>query len=277
MMKRDIIVFTLFFTFSCVLKQNSKFSPIICYNEQTPPFDSHKVSLLNKDGVPYKDTVLYKIKKIRTVFKPCTSYIYFAKYFSKKSHLITESKIKMMATGRRWKLQPELQDELVIQYEFNSSDIQKVRKYKLNKSLLGAEWTTEEKTGIIENVERIWMHPFRSNQFSFTQVAPFPEIKFPLEVGKSWVGQLRIQKGWGDWENTSGSFKYEVVSLDTVRVGFGEINNCWRIESKAKYPFGESYFNYWFHEKLGFVKMEYFNYGGQKLIIELLEIQTKDE
>lgn len=119
------------------------------------------------------------------------------------------------------------------------------------------------------------MHPFRSNQYNFTEVAPFPEVKFPLEVGKIWTGNLSILEGWGDWSNTQGYFVYEVTTKEDIITLFGKIENCWKIESKATYKFGESKFDYWFSEKLGFVKMNYINYGNQILEIELEEVKEK--
>ena len=46
------------------------------------------------------------------------------------------------------------------------------------------------------------------------------KIKFPLKIGKTWSGQLRIMDGWGDWTNTSGSFEYEVVAQETINIKY---------------------------------------------------------
>ena len=130
-------------------------------------------------------------------------------------------------------------------------------------------------TGVIENVEVVWMHPFRLNQYNFTEVAPFPEVKFPLKIGKAWTGNLNIQQGWGDWENTHGYFQYQITLKEDITTLFGKIENCWKIESKSKYEFGQSKLVYWFSEKFGFVKMDYINYGNQTLEIELEEVNEK--
>ncbi len=259
----------------CSPKGEISFTEVDCVEEEMPMFDGRKVSLLDDNGVAFKDTILGKIEKRRTVFKPCRDYIYRAKFYDENKNLITSSRIKMTATGRRWELQPEIQDELVIQHEYSKEDELKAAKYKLNKKLPDHGWIKETKMGIIENVEKIWMHPFRSNQFSFTEVAPFPEIKYPIEIGKSWTGQLSIQEGWGDWENTYGNFDYKIVSQEPIETEYGKIDLCWKVESKSNYPFGQSTFDYWFSEVFGFVKMSYRNYGGQYLEIELEEIHDR--
>jgi hypothetical protein len=276
------LLFPLFFvlsflSFACSDPPSSAFTQVECINEEMPAYDGRKVSLLNDEGVPYKDTILEKIEKRRTVFKPCRAYIYIARFYSAEEELITESRIKMVATGQRWKYQPEMQDEVVIQYAFSESDKKISLPHQLNRSLPDFDWINEERTGVIENVEKVWMHPFRANQFTFTEVAPFPEVEFPLKVGKSWTGQLRIQQGWGDWENTSGNFLYEVVAREAAETAYATLQDCWKIKSRASYSFGASYLDYWFHDTLGFVKMDYRNYGGQRLRIELQEVRDSDQ
>jgi hypothetical protein len=274
-MKNLLSIILILLLISCVSKKETSFTEIECVKEEMPKFDGRKVSLLDENGVAFKDTIIEKIEKRRTVFKPCIDYIYRANFYDEKKNLITSTRIKMTATGKRWEFQPEIQDEVIIQYEYSKKDEERAAKYKLNKKLPNYGWMKETKTGIIENVEKIWMHPFRSNQFSFTEVAPFPEIKYPIEIGKSWTGQLRIQEGWGDWENTSGNFNYEITSKEPIEIKYGKIDKCWKVKSKSNYPFGKSNFDYWFSENLGFVKMNYRNYGGQYLEIELEEMNER--
>jgi len=248
---------------------------IICSPDPMPRYDGNKVTLLDDNQNPIRDTIISQIEKRRDVFKPCRHMIYRAIWKSKSGQVITDSRIKMMATGLRWDVQPEIQDEIVIQVEFSERDKEQTKKYQLNKGILDRRWMEQGIEGVIENVEEIWMHPFRFNQFNFTEVAPFPEIKFPLNIGKTWTGQLRIMEGWGDWTNYSGNFEYEVVANEGITTKFGSIENCWHIKSKSNYPFGNSTLDYWFNESLGYVKKEYKNYGEQTLSIELEEIKEK--
>ena len=248
---------------------------INCTPEPLPKYDGKKVTLLDDDQNHIKDTILSQIVKRRDIFKPCRHMIYRAVWKDEKGEVITNSRIKMMATGLRWDVQPEKQDEVLMQFEFSEWDKGQTKKHQLNKGILERRWMEQGIEGVIENVEEIWMHPFRSNQFNFTEVAPFPEVKLPLRIGKTWTGQLRIMDGWGDWSNASGNFQYEVLSQGTIKTKYGSIDNCWHIKSKSTYPFGSSTFEYWFHESLGFVKKEYQNYGNQTLSIELEEIKEK--
>lgn len=274
-MKNLLFIFLILLLVGCNSKKEALFTEVECSKEEMPKYDGRKVSFLDENGVAFKDTIMHKVEKRRTVFKPCRDYIYTANFYDRQKNLITSTRIKMTATGKRWEPQPELQDELIIQYEYSKDDEEKAAEYQLNKKLPDFGWMNEIKTGIIENVERVWMHPFRSNQFSFTEVAPFPEIEYPIKVGKSWTGQLGIREGWGDWANTSGNFSYEITSKESIETKYGIIDDCWKVESKSNYPFGKSNFDYWFNEKLGFVRMNYQNYGGQYLEIELEEVNDK--
>ncbi len=278
-MKNKIITLSILFlslNIGCLNKDVNKsvFSPIECTPEKMPEFDGNKVTILDDNGNAVKDTIISVIKKKRTVFRPCRELIYRAKFTSSKNELISNSRIKLMATGKRWQFQPEKQDEIIVQYEFTGEDFKRNEKSQLNKTFL-TNWAKEGIEGVIENVEKVWMHPFRGNQFNFTEVAPFPEVRLPLKIGKFWTGSLDILEGWGDWENTHVYSEYTITANENITTIFGQIENCWKVESKSKCKFGQSKFNYWFSEQLGFVKMEYVNYGNQTLIIELEEANEK--
>lgn len=269
---QTLILFISIITTSCSNNNTSKFTAIKCAPEVMPEFEGNKVSIIDDNGNPLRDTILEKIPKSRTVFKPCRDIIYRATFKSAENELISNSRIEMMATGKRWEGSPDIQDAVVIQYEFTNEDFKRNQKHQLNKSTIKNDWAKEVVEGVIENAEEVWMHPFRFNQFNFTEVAPFPEVKFPLEIGKTWTGNLNIQQGWGDWENTHGYFEYEITGKENINTRFGEIENCWKVVATSEYEFGKSKFDYWFSEKLGFVKMYYVNYGNQTLTIELEEV-----
>jgi len=147
----------------------------------------------------------------------------------------------------------------------------------LNKTLNTGlvEWTSLSIVGIIENVEKIWMHPFRRNQYNFTEVAPFPQVEFPLKIGKKWSdNSIRPGKSYGDWSNKQISSTFEVKAKENIVTKFGKINDCWRIFAESEFDFGKSTLEYWFNEELGFVKFNYTNYGNQTLEIELIKVEN---
>lgn len=176
----------------------------------------------------------------------------------------------MTATGNGWEHQPELQDEIVIQYAYDSYKIDFINQYSINPEL--QHWTKETNTGIIETASQTWMHPFRSNQYAFTEVAPFPSVKFPLEQGKIWSSNLNIYDGWGVWANSTLNNTYEVIGYETITTEFAKLE-AWHISSVTVAEFGISTHNFWYNEEFGFVKMIIKNYKGQLLQFELNQLK----
>ncbi|RNI29621.1 hypothetical protein EFA69_08670 [Rufibacter immobilis] len=181
-----------------------------------------------------------------------------------------------MATGRAWPAQPEVQDEVAQQFEVRDEELVELRKHFVNRKLAALDViTTQETTGVIENSEEVWMHPFRSNQFDFTEVAGFPEVQLPLEIGKTWTSYIHPGKGWGDWENTTVTSVYRVKKQEKLKTAFREFENCWKIACVSTAPFGDSKHDFWFDAHYGFVRMEYTNYQGQTLTFDLEEVIEK--
>lgn len=243
----------------------------MCAPEPMPKYE-YRASIIG-EMTPQLDSVL-RIEKRRDVFKPCRIYAFDAAFYSATNELISQERILLMATGKRWEHNPEKQDEILVKYEFDKEYIDSINLYQLNKSAVYNKWSRTVSTGIRENVEEIWMHPFRSNQYNFTEVAPFPQIKFPLSVGKKWTdNDIKLQEGWGDWSHMKVRSTFEVLSKETIQTNYGELENCWKVKAVSNFDLGRSEVTYWFHEKYGFVKLNYVNYGGQKLHIELAEIK----
>jgi len=143
----------------------------------------------------------------------------------------------------------------------------------LNKAWTSPNWQNQEITGVVENVEKIWTHPFRSNQYNFTQVAPFPQIELLLRIGKKWTGNnISIKEDFGDWANMKFKSEFEIIEKANIQTEYGEFKNSWKIKAIATFPLGKSELVYWFNEEFGFVQLVYTNYGNQRLEIEVTAI-----
>lgn len=208
---------------------------------------------------------------LRKIFKPCREYVFRARYWDNQFNLISDDYIWMMATGRDWAYEPESQDEIAIQYAVDSSKIDFIKQYSINPEL-DHPWKKGEVTGIIETEGATWMHPFRSNQYNFTEVAPFPFVKRPLEKGIQWTSNLNIYEGWGRWSDATISDTYQVIDLEKVETEFGTLD-AWHVKAVSTADFGSSVHDFWYHNEYGFVRMVVNNYAGQVLIIELVEIK----
>ncbi|MEM7108842.1 MAG: hypothetical protein AAF519_11500 [Bacteroidota bacterium] len=245
-MRQILSVLGICMIISCV-ENTTSFEPIDCYPS---------------DSIPNSN--------LRRIFKPCREYIYTAKYWDSTLNLISNEKIWMMATGKGWEYQPDRQDEIIIQYAYDTNTIDYINQFSINPEL--QHWEKQTSTGVIETAAETWMHPFRSNQYTFTEVAPFPSVRFPLQEGKKWSSNLNIYEGWGSWENSTLTNTYWINGYDTITTEFAQLG-AWHINSITQAEFGSSTHAFWYNEEYGFVKMIIKNYRGQILQFELNHVK----
>ncbi len=205
------------------------------------------------------------------IFKPCKHFTYSAKYWSENFDLLSESLVRMTATGNPASTNRQDEIEVVIQYDFDEETIPEVDKYNLNNEFKGKAWIEEIKAVALDNGLDTWITPFRENQYAFTQVAPFPSVNLPLEVNKQWTSNLLIYETWGDWNNQQLLSHYLVLGVEELTYQNQPIQ-AWHVTSYVETDFGTSTHDFWYHESLGFVKMQYKNYQGQLLIFELIQV-----
>ena len=225
---------------------------------------------INFDSLEFTER---RIPKIRRIFKAGRVYHYKAIYIGLNNDTLSNSLVNIRTTGLRWDQQPEKQDLIYYEFPGYKADSAKLSDHKINKEF--QIWTDNNATGVIENVERVWMHPIRVNQYKFTEVAPFPEVFFPLQNGKKWDGgETPIYKGWGEWCGQTVKSKYKIAGKAIFLFKGSEIS-CWVIKSISKCPSGKSKLITLFNENFGFVKMEYQNYEKEKLVFELIKMEEK--
>lgn len=131
-------------------------------------------------------------------------------------------------------------------------------------------------SGAIENESNIWIHPPREDLFKILELNPFPYIKAPFEVGNEWEWDLVIGNGyqderWALWEGTiNNQMNYKIIDYKTLETELGKLD-CFVIESEAKSEIGESSLKAFFNPKYGFVKLDYTNIDGSKILLNLID------
>ena len=136
-----------------------------------------------------------------------------------------------------------------------------------------------EKSGIIENERNTWLHPPRSEQFAMLELNPYPYVKFPLKIGRTWDWELEIgddfsSSFWVAWKGAIlNKYWYRITDRSTLQTSLGKID-CWVIESGGTSQLGQTSLTAFFNELLGFVKLEYTNIDGTKLVMNLTEIRV---
>jgi hypothetical protein len=116
------------------------------------------------------------------------------------------------------------------------------------------------------------MHPIRKNQYILTEIAPFPETKFPLVKGKTWNSTLYIYEAFGSFKGTVNS-TYIIEGVEARKYQCGTFK-CWRIVAKSLHDkLGESSVIFYFNEDLGFTEMEYTFFNSQKITFSLINFK----
>ncbi|MFK7950505.1 MAG: hypothetical protein AB8G11_23160 [Saprospiraceae bacterium] len=133
-------------------------------------------------------------------------------------------------------------------------------------------------TGIIEDKNRIWWHPPRSAYFFSTEFSPFPEIRFPLKKGTKWTGKIKAgynteAKEWIGNDYTEKTIDihstYEITDKTKIQTAFGELK-CYVVEATGTSQVTEAKLTAYFHPTIGFVKWDYHNLDGTRLVISLI-------
>ena len=132
----------------------------------------------------------------------------------------------------------------------------------------------KESTGLVDNKHNVWLHPPRTFLFHVLELNPYPYIKYPLAIGRQWQDSMSIGDHWSDprWKVWKGrivnKYAYEVKGRTSVSVEGKQIP-CWIIESSAKSSIGDTQLQSYFNEEYGFVKLDYTNIDGSKIILKL--------
>lgn len=261
-----------------LVSQNKVYSQNLITNEiletkQDTLFDIYKtLKIISNSDSTWTEQCERKIPKKRIIFRKGKTYHYKAIYTGSNNDTLSNSFVYMKTTGERWEEQPESQDLVYYEFPDYKADSIRLSNHFINREF--QSWTREKGEGVTENIERVWIHPIRANQYKFTEVAPFPEVELPLQKGKKWVNITNGIKAWGEWDGQTVKNKYKITGKTFYQLEDFTID-CWIIKSVAKCQSGKSKLITLFNEDYGFVKMDYQNYENEKLVFELMDVEEK--
>lgn len=233
-----------------------------------------------------------KAQRELEIFNQKKVFTYDAFFIEKSGDTLTKEILVLKGNENPWQFQ-KTQTELEIFYEPDSSALvsfvyplmaererikRNLSKAKTKKSWANYTWLMmKETTGKIENDTILWFHPPRSNQYIYTYLSAYPEVRFnELKIGGNWQSKISIVKGYPNNEEFVGTVTNNFVVKDklTTTVAGNSIENCWLIESSDIHSkLGESFSTFVFDEKYyGFIRMEFEYYNGIRIILNLKEV-----
>ncbi|SFD49806.1 hypothetical protein SAMN05518672_102185 [Chitinophaga sp. CF118] len=137
-------------------------------------------------------------------------------------------------------------------------------------------------TGVIDNYKNLWMHPPRQFTFKILQLNPFPFYYLDESVNH-WSWELETGGAYLDprWINSKEKVKinYDYVRQndETINSPLGKIK-CKVTNGTGTSEFGnttmKTYLKSYYHPKYGFVRLEYININGTKIVIQLTDIES---
>jgi hypothetical protein len=203
--------------------------------------------------------------------------MYRATLVSPHGDTLSREVVTLTPTGQPWKYQKKTQVGLVIRYAYSRQDSLRFLAHPSPLTKKATEpkpytWVRSLETGATESPQQVWMHPLRGNQYVYTEMAPFPQVKLDsLTLDGIWHNQTAILMGWGAFNGKTTS-RYHVVKRETRQYGAHIADNCWLIQAEGHHSqLGTSYLDFYFHPTYGFVEMNYRFYDGTKISFTLTQ------
>lgn len=219
-------------------------------------------------------TSVYSQQHKRELYDSLKVYTYNALFINEVGDTLSNETILFKPQGKIWKID-EQQDVVKTIYSTNDSVLAQFKNPKdKKKEHTKIRKTIESTSGLIETDSLIWLHPFRGNQYAYTEVAPFPEVKISkLQVGTSWDGGvLAILLGWGGLKGKV-THNYQVLANSKIKWNNKELLDCWEIKGTGLHDkLGESTVNFVYQKEVGFLTMDYHFYNGYRIVFSLVEI-----
>lgn len=194
------------------------------------------------------------------------TYIYSTQYSDSINNIFLKDTILFVTTDIPWKNQPDKQKTVIWKYPRLIVDTSFREKFN------SIGWTNVDSTGAIENGKKYWIHPPRHNQFTITEVAPFPTVEFPCEINKIFNNLTYIGNGWGKWENLKLRNRYQFIEKESKHMGSSKYE-CWIIKSESDSELGKSYLTTAYNENIGFVEFIYRFFNKTEIKMELIKIE----
>lgn len=185
------------------------------------------------------------------------------------------------------KVKLTINDELGLNFRPDSEDTQTMVSY----DFLTKEPVTDndisfgdEITGVIDNSKNIFIHPPRSFTFKILQLNPFPIYYLDEKINKwSWDliigGNHNLDNRWIDYSGDL-NVKYEYLREkdEILNTPMGKIS-CKVVKATASAEYSnklfKTYLKSYYNSEFGFVKLDYNNINGSKIVIDLIEIKKK--
>lgn len=201
--------------------------------------------------------VFHQSNRENPIYTPGKQFVFKTEYFSASEDIIHSDTLKLTVEDGAFMF---VQQKIEWHLKMPSADSGTKEIY--------------EYTGVVEKKERLWIHPCRADYLKITELAPFPEVKFPIEIGEQWSSTLNIGPGYGEWSGKKVDNQYRVSRRADTTLNGLSFSDCAVVEGTGTSEPGNTKVSHWFHEKYGFILSDYRLPENERLIISLIEFTT---
>ncbi len=209
------------------------------------------------------------------IFKKGRIFTYSAIRITKDKDTVANTFIEIIPDGTGWgSIDASSQSQVVFKYKFEAKDsLEHIQELK--EVVTEEFWIRDDTTGVIENEKEFWIHPMRNNEFFKTEIAPFPQVKYPInyETMLDAGSKIYLMKNWGTYSPSLTEQKYFYLGKESKDYAFLEKLECHKFTAYGHNSVhGISHLEYFFNEDYGFTEMNYLTYDGDLIQFTLVNV-----
>lgn len=144
----------------------------------------------------------------------------------------------------------------------------------------GIKSMDSEVSGVIEIGNKITLTPPRNSFFKVLELSPFPMVGDSLKVGYQWTDKQVVAEDASvpnlmEWKGElTKELSYKITKSEYIRTNIGTLF-CYLIAGTCISPLGETKLIALYNEQFGFVKMDFFNIDGSRIIFDIYNVKQK--
>lgn len=202
-----------------------------------------------------------------SILNPGKKYYYKAIQKDRKGNLLSQGEIGMIATGKIGKYQND--DPTYYMWEMNYTKTDSINLYEKAFTESTREWVQYDTTAASVNEKRFYIHPIRENQYFKLEVAPHPQVKFPIDSFHVFESKVMIFKTFGIFDNSQTNSLFEYQGTEKRSLPIGDLQ-CHKYTATAlNSKVGTSLLEFYYNEDYGFVEKYYTTYDGEEISFKL--------
>ncbi len=203
------------------------------------------------------------------ILKPGKKYYYEAIQKDANGKLLSKGQIGMIATGKIGTYQSD--DPSYFIWEMNYSEQDSINLHQQVFAKSTKKWIQQDTTSATVDKERFYIHPIRENQYYKLEVAPHPQIKFPVKAFTVFDSKVYIMKNFGIFDNSKTESIFEYQDIEKRSLPIGDVM-CYKFVATAENSkVGKSSLEFYFNEQYGFVEKYYTTYDGETVEFKLVK------